>query len=49
MIKNKNYLKIMTVLGTRPEIIKLSRTMALLDQFTLIKSLFIQVKIMIMN
>jgi len=29
----KSKLKVMTVLGTRPEIIRLSRTMALLDQF----------------
>jgi len=29
----KSKLKIMTVLGTRPEIIRLSRTMALLDQY----------------
>ena len=29
-----NNLKVMTVLGTRPEIIRLSRVMALLDQFT---------------
>lgn len=31
-MKNKPYLKLMTVLGTRPEIIKLSRTIALLDE-----------------
>ena len=32
MIKNKTYLKLMTVLGTRPEIINLSRTIALFDE-----------------
>ena len=30
----QNKLKVMTIVGTRPEIIRLSRTMALLDQFT---------------
>lgn len=29
----KAKLKVMTVVGTRPEIIRLSRTMALLDQY----------------
>ena len=32
MTESKNKLKIVTVVGTRPEIIRLSRTMALLDQ-----------------
>ena len=27
-------IKVMTIVGTRPEIIRLSRTMALLDEFT---------------
>jgi UDP-N-acetylglucosamine 2-epimerase (non-hydrolysing) len=31
---SKKKLKVMTILGTRPEIIRLSRTMALLDEFT---------------
>jgi UDP-N-acetylglucosamine 2-epimerase (non-hydrolysing) len=30
----KNKLKVMTIVGTRPEIIRLSRTMALLDEYT---------------
>jgi UDP-N-acetyl-L-fucosamine synthase len=34
MKKLKSQLKIMTIVGTRPEIIRLSRIMALLDQFT---------------
>ncbi|MFA4864883.1 MAG: UDP-N-acetylglucosamine 2-epimerase [Bacteroidales bacterium] len=29
----KSQLKVLTVVGTRPEIIRLSRTMALLDQY----------------
>ena len=29
----KNDIKVLTILGTRPEIIKLSRTIALLDKF----------------
>ncbi|HPD66437.1 MAG TPA: UDP-N-acetylglucosamine 2-epimerase (non-hydrolyzing), partial [Bacteroidia bacterium] len=29
----KSRLKVMTIIGTRPEIIRLSRTMALLDKF----------------
>ena len=32
MLKNKTYLKLMIVLGTRPEIIKLLRTIILLDE-----------------
>ena len=32
-IKNSKSLKVLTIVGTRPEIIRLSRTMALLDQF----------------
>lgn len=31
---NSNRLKVVTILGTRPEIIRLSRTMAALDQYT---------------
>jgi len=31
---NSNRLKVLTILGTRPEIIRLSRTMAALDQYT---------------
>ena len=41
-------LKVITVIGTRPEIIKLSQIIKLFDQSVNI-SLFIQVRIMIMN
>ena len=41
-------LKVMTIVGTRPEIIKLSRVMAELDRYTDI-SLFIPDKTTIMN
>jgi len=34
MKQHNKKLKVMTIVGTRPEIIRLSRTMALLDQFT---------------
>lgn len=34
MTTNNEQLKIMTIVGTRPEIIRLSRTMALLDKYT---------------
>jgi len=34
MKQNNKKLKVMTIVGTRPEIIRLSRTMSLLDQFT---------------
>lgn len=34
MMKDPQALKVVTILGTRPEIIRLSRTMALLDQYT---------------
>lgn len=33
-MKKEDQLKVMTILGTRPEIIRLSRTMALLDKYT---------------
>ena len=32
-ISNSKKLKVMTIIGTRPEIIRLSRTMALLDEY----------------
>ncbi len=41
-------LKIMSVVGTRPEIIRLSRVLAKLDEYC-DQYLSIQVKIMIMN
>ena len=48
MNKLVNKMKIMTVVGTRPEIIRLSRVMALLDKIV-ITQLYTLDKIMIMS